>query len=176
MALILSAYNYTIAYKPGAKHANADSLSRLPLPEATSTTTPQADIILLMDTLQSSPITARHIRQATDKDPLLARVQTLVLQRWEDGEEKEMKPFNHHRDEMSVQDGCLLWENRVIIPCKLQGDYMKDTLGIARGVVWWPALSADIERKVKDCEQCQHQKAPAQSPLTPWERPTQPWP
>lgn len=40
--------------------------------------------------------------------------------------------------------------------------------GITRGVVWWPGLSADIERKVKDCKQCQqHQKAPAQSPQHP---------
>ena len=137
-----------------------------------------------MDTLQSSPITACHIRQATDKDPLLAQVQTF-LQRWEDGEEEEMKPFNHQRDEMSVQDGCLLWGNRVIIPRKLQGEVLtllhEGHPGVSWmkgiGVVWWPGLSADIERKVKDCEQCQqHQKAPAQSPLTPWEWPTQPWP
>ena len=32
-ALMLSAYNYTIEYKPGSQHANADLLSRLPLPD-----------------------------------------------------------------------------------------------------------------------------------------------
>ena len=73
-----------------------------------------------------------------------------------------------------------------IIPSKLQGEVLtflheghpgvSRMKGIAQGVVWWPGLSADSERKVKDCEQCQqHQKAPAQSPLTPWEWPTQPW-
>ena len=30
-ALILSAYNYSIEYKPGSTHSNADFLSRLPL-------------------------------------------------------------------------------------------------------------------------------------------------
>ena len=35
-ALTLSAYSYTISYKPGPDHANADTLSRLPLPEMPS--------------------------------------------------------------------------------------------------------------------------------------------
>ena len=29
-ALTLAAYNYSIEYKPGPEHANADALSRLP--------------------------------------------------------------------------------------------------------------------------------------------------
>ena len=93
-SLILSAYDYTILYRSGEKHANADSLSRLPLPEPPSITPQLADIILLMETLRTSPVTAQQIRQWTDKDPLLSRVQTLVLQGWRDGEEEEMRPFN----------------------------------------------------------------------------------
>ena len=36
-ALILGGYDYAIAYKPGEKHGNADSLSRLPLPDSPET-------------------------------------------------------------------------------------------------------------------------------------------
>ena len=50
-ALIVGAYNYTIAYKPGDIHENADVLSRLPLPEAQSATLIPREIILLLDTL-----------------------------------------------------------------------------------------------------------------------------
>ena len=27
---------------------------------------------------------------------------------------------------------------------------------IARGVVWWPGIDADIERKIKDCPECRN--------------------
>ena len=87
-ALILSAYDYTISYKPGIEHANADSLSRLPLPQPLLDTPPPGDIVLLMETLHSSPVTAQHIRQWTDKDPLLSKVRSLALQGWKDGEEE----------------------------------------------------------------------------------------
>ena len=81
-ALTLSAYDHEISYKPGDKHANADSLSRLPLPAFPAKTPQPADIVLLMETLQASPTTARHICQWTDKYPLLSRVRTLVLEGW----------------------------------------------------------------------------------------------
>lgn len=57
-----------------------------------------------MDTLQAAPVTAQHIRQWTDTDPLLSKVQTLVVQGWEETGE-EMKPFNECSSELSVQDG-----------------------------------------------------------------------
>ena len=33
--------------------------------------------------------------------------------------------------------------------------------GIARGVVWWPGIDADIENQVRTCAECQEQKSPA---------------
>ena len=124
-ALILSAYDYTISYRPGDDHANADSLSHLPLPEPPVKTPQPADIILLMETLQASPITAKDIRQWTDKDPLLSKVRTLVLQGWKHGEEEEMKQFNRRSSELSVENGCVLWGNRVIIPRKGQNRVLR---------------------------------------------------
>lgn len=111
-ALTLSAYDYTIMYKPGTEHANADLLSRLPLPEPPHTTPLPGEVVLLMETLQASTVTADQIRRWTDKDPLLSKIRTLVLQGWEDGEEVQMKPFNKIKMELSVQDGCLLWGKR----------------------------------------------------------------
>lgn len=60
-ALTLSAYNYAISYKPGNEHANADSLSRLPLGGPLKDPPQPAELVFLMDTLQASPVTPQNI-------------------------------------------------------------------------------------------------------------------
>ena len=67
-ALTLSAYDYVIEYKPGKEHANADVLSRLPLPNTSQTTPVPAETVFLMDTLQATPVTASQIKHNKDKD------------------------------------------------------------------------------------------------------------
>ena len=47
---------------------------------------------------------------------------------------------------------------------------------IARGVVWWPGIDAELEKKVKESPECQaNQKSLTIAPLHPWECPSQPW-
>lgn len=39
---------------------------------------------------------------------------------------------------------------------------------LARSYVWWPSMDKDIEKMVKNCDECQlHQKAPDEAPLHP---------
>ena len=86
----------------------------------------------------------------------------------------------------STQDGCLMWGTRVVIPKAGREQVLKllqeghpgilRMKRIARGMVWWPNIDANIERKVQDCEPCQlTQKSPATAPLHPWEWSNRPW-
>lgn len=53
LALTLSAYTYSISYKPRVNNANAnaDVLSHLPLPEEPTDVPPPGETVLLMETL-----------------------------------------------------------------------------------------------------------------------------
>ena len=81
-ASTLSAYNYTIDYKPGKDHANANVLSRLSLPEMLSEVPLPGEMILLMECLQIPTIMAAQIRCWTERDPVLAKVRDYVMQGW----------------------------------------------------------------------------------------------
>ena len=184
-ALTLGAYNYSIVFKPGELHGNADGLSRLPLPDQPLTVPLPGDMVLLFDMLEQSPITAEQISKWTDKDPVLARVRNNVRNGWDDTDDS-LQAYQSRRLELSVQDGCVLLGSRVIVPKPGQGrilQYLHEghpgmvrMKRLARGYVWWPGLGEDIENHVKQCTKCQQaQKMPAVAPLHPWEWPERPW-
>ena len=50
-SLLLSSYEYEIEYRPGSKVANADALSRLPLPETTPESSKDGSVELLIHQL-----------------------------------------------------------------------------------------------------------------------------
>ena len=98
-------------------HANADALSRLPLPESPTTTTTPPEIILLLKHLDESPVTAKDIRTWTSRDPKLSRVLQYVQQGWpSENVEEDLSNFYSRHQELLVYDGCLLRGGRVIVP------------------------------------------------------------
>ena len=117
MGLILSAYDYAIQYKEGIQNANADALSRLPLPDTPDSTPVPEETILLMELLETTPIREEQVKNWTKKTPILARVLKFIKQGWPskcpDG---DFQPYFHRRDELSFQDDCILWGNRVVVP------------------------------------------------------------
>ena len=115
-ALTLSAYDYDIVFRPGRQHANADVLSRLLLPDHPTTVPLPQESVLLMETLQMSPVTDKQTKSWTSRDSVLAKVQDKVLQRWVDTSDSDMEPYQRRKQELSTEDGCVLWGNRVVAP------------------------------------------------------------
>ncbi|VDH91898.1 Hypothetical predicted protein [Mytilus galloprovincialis] len=185
-AWTLSTYEYKIFYKKGKKNSNPDALSRLPLNRVGKTEVP-AEMIMLMDHMDSTPVTAQQIKAWTRKDPILGQITNYVLKGWPNYRDNdEMKPYFSRKTELSVFDSCLLWGNRVVIPNPGRDIILQELheghQGIsrmkvlARGYVWWPNMDAEIEQTVRACHKCQvNRHAPPEAPMHPWEWPSNPW-
>ena len=116
-AVTLAAYEYTIVYKVGRDHANVDALSRLPLEGKEQTMPEDKERVMLFEDIETPSVYSQQIKQWTDKDPVLARVRDYILRGWP-GEvgNKAFTPYTRRKDELSIQDGCLLWGGRVVVP------------------------------------------------------------
>lgn len=117
--VFLAAYNYTLVYRPSKLIAHADALSRCPLPVSVVDPAPALSI-LLVDELRT-PLTAADIVAHSLRDPILAQVLDWVNRGWPLGQVTEpFLPFWFRQYELSVQQGCLLWGNSVVVLPKLQ--------------------------------------------------------
>ena len=183
-ALMLGAYDYSIAHKPGKAIAHADGLSRLPLPDTPDITPIPAEVAHLIHKLSTSIVTAETICKWTDNDPVLSRVRRLVLHGWTISHpDPQLLPFHSRWRELSVVDGCNLWGSRVIVPSVGQNLVLEQLHdchpGIsrmkspARCYVWWPKIDSNIEDLVSTCQL--QRSAPPKALLHPWEYPQRPW-
>ena len=186
-AVTLSAYQYKIRHKKGTLNSNADALSRLPLPTNTESTPVPADIVLLMNYIDASPVTGTDIKTWTRRDSTLSRVYDWIQLGWPNKSPgEEFRPYFARKDELSTHNGCILWGSRVVVPKPGQDSVLQELheshigmsrmKALARSYAWWPNMDVAIEKTVKACPICQlHQNQPAPAELHPWEWPKAPW-
>jgi hypothetical protein len=191
-AVILSAYSYEIQYRKGELLANADAMSRLPLPVSDQSVeqgeTKQMSPVLqleikLLELERESPLTAIDVAKATNSDVILSKVLDFVLYGWPNHIEDEgLKPYHTRRRKLSVNKQCVTWGNRVIIPAKLRSSVLElmheqhpemvRSKMLCRSYFWWPGLDNDIERQVASCDICQQsQRQSRKSVVSPWPAP-----
>ncbi len=175
-----------MVFRNTTAHANADALSMLPLPVMPTTTEVEPEMVLLMEHLADSPVTAQDIRTWTRRDPKLSRVLQFLQQGWPSQGDPELVSYSDKRLELSTYEGCIMWGARIVVPepgreavlCELHEGHPGITRmkALARMYVWWPGISADIEKSVRLCTACQEvQSTPPVAPLNPWKWPTRPW-
>jgi hypothetical protein len=132
-------------------------------------------------------VTASVLRERPSRDPVLAKVLDFTVNGWPIKLDKgEIKPYFDRRLELTVEQGCLMWGTRVIIPLSLRSKVMDELHGghlgivkmkeLARSHLWWPGLDQDIESAIGTCDGCQSMKQDAKlTPVHPWEFPEGPW-
>ena len=116
-AVTLAGYTYDLVYRRGVDHGNANCMSRLPPPGLLEESPVPADVVLTLEQLDTTPITFAMVRKWTRNDPVFAQVVRLLEERWPDTVKSEEPSSYYHRStELSLQDGCVLWDARVLIP------------------------------------------------------------
>ena len=175
-SLFLAAYNYKLEYRAGSLNGNADCLSRLPLGAQEQDVAPSTNRVHMMK-LVDAPMTVAAVRSETRRDPILSRVYDYIMKGWSSYASIEtLKPYFSKREELTCEDGAILWGSRVIIPSKLRLKVLQQLhqthIGIvrmkalARSYVWWPDLDMEIERTCKACGTCMlDQNNPSRAPI-----------
>lgn len=138
--VFLAAYNYTLVYLPGKLIAHMDALSCRSLPVSVVDPVP-APSVLLVNELQA-PLTTAGIMAHSLRDPILAQVLDWVGRGWLLGQVAEpFLPFWFQQHDLSVQQGCLLWGNRVVVPPKQQPSVLECLYDSHPGIVRMKGLS-----------------------------------
>ena len=184
--LTLSAHDYKIIYKPGKTIGNADGLSRWPQPMAANNADLPGEILLLAETPEDLPFDIDEIAKETSIDAILSRVMQCILRGWPTRMQNgDLHIYWLHRMELSVQDGCVLIGNRVILPPNMRKDILQllhqthsgivHTKSLARSYVWWPHMDKDIEAMISSCGNClENRKMPVKTTYE-WISPGRPW-
>lgn len=184
-ALLLSPYQYKLVYRAGKSIGHADALSRLPLPTSNFPVERPGEVFMLSG-VYPSVLSPAVVARATRNDPVLSRVLEALWTASTLPVGPEWEPFAKRSNELSVQEDCVLWGNRLVVPASLQASVLgilheshpgiSKMKSVARSHVWWETIDADITSKVRGCKLCQQQQRSApQAEMTPWPFPEKPW-
>ncbi|XP_075528607.1 uncharacterized protein LOC142560405 isoform X2 [Dermacentor variabilis] len=113
-ALRLAAYSYQLVYHLGKDLKPADALSHLPLAEVPAAVPEPAEVFML-EYAYPQVLSRSAVSQATSWDPVLFQMVKAMSRR----EELVQQAYSHTAVELSLQQGCLLWGSRDVVPRSL---------------------------------------------------------
>ena len=195
MMLRLQRYNIDVTYKPGKQMYVADHLSRAFLKD-TSPEDEQFQVFALeveelnpFNVLKINNEKVPNLRNATNQDPVLQTLKSLVLTGWP--EQREQVPIHaraywNYKEELTLYNGILFKNDRIIIPTSMRAEItvkahsshqgIQASIRKAKDLVFWPGMCKDIEESVTKCEVCaQFQTKNVKEPMQSQEIPDRPW-
>ena len=130
-------------------------------------------------------ISSDVVESETDNDPISKVVKSSVKKGWPKDVDDQYIVYKRKMNELAIENGCLMWGHKMIIPKSLQAELLKELYSshigivrmksIAQSYIWWPGIDNQIENIVKKCELClTYAKNPKKSALHVWEYPDHP--
>uniref|UniRef100_H3B501 Uncharacterized protein n=1 Tax=Latimeria chalumnae TaxID=7897 RepID=H3B501_LATCH len=161
-------YDYDIEYRRSHDHANADALSSVEEDDLA---------VFQISRIEALLVDCQNIAEGTRRDPVLSKVLTFILNGWPNfTKDPTLRPFFDKKDQLSTDQGSILWGTRVVIPPKY---YLYDChlrISQMKALAHWPGLDQDIQNLVSQCAPCTLVwNQPAAMPLHPWSWATTPW-
>ena len=117
-AITLSAYHYDIKFHP---HANADSLSRLPLENISANDAYNSVSLFNIQQIATVLVDPKQLHLETSNDPVLSKLLIYTKEGWRQDVDAQLRLFFRRKLELTVESGCLMWGMKIIVPNKLQG-------------------------------------------------------
>ena len=188
--LSLQKCDLQVNYHPGCKLVIADTLSRLYLQETRETLGPDLEVneAHLTAHLPISPAKYAEFQKAAAEDQDMQALKCVVINGWPSSKTDLLRSIRQYwscKHEISYIDDLLFKSHKLIVPQCLRKEMFEliheSHQGIvkckqrARGVLFWPVMSTQIER-VSKCPVCsQFQRANPKEPMMIQELPERPW-
>lgn len=182
--LELSIYEFDIVYRPSRKMGNADFCSRFPLQQSVPTEC-DVEYVKSLNLTNELPLNFSKIANETINDPVTVKLMSYLQHGWPEKNDKSLSNIQANQHDLEIVDGCLMFQDRVVIPVKFRNKLLKmlhvNHSGIvkmkqlARRTVYWPGLNKEIEDFVRQCDTCTKMSAvPKPSTTTNWIPTTKP--
>ena len=178
-----------VKYRPGNQMHIADTLSRAYVSNGTEIE--ESDLYLVFGVMTYYPASNSRIdsyKHATLQDETSQIVKRYIQKGWpaRRGLPLGLLQYYDKRSDIYVEDDLLFFGKKLIVPKQerpfaLQRLHMghqgiEKTKALARGIVYWPGISDDIENTVKMCNVCQkYRRCNTREPIKQHEVPDYPW-
>ena len=130
----------------------------------------------------------KDIRRELNKVDVLKLVLHYVRNGWPEDKRKmqgHIVKYGQERGNLSVNEGLLMRGQQLVVPPSLRIDILRYLHDCHQGItktrenaassVWWPGISRDIEKMVKNCAICEQYRKDRVEPMKGTEFPHIPW-
>ena len=185
-------FQYSIIHVPGKALLTADALLRAPLSQELP-----ADQQLRIDSdiyvsaiLQNLPVTDKRlteIKKVQELDALCETVKQACMHGWPEQSKLkgEIKKYAPEASNLTIQDGILLYDDRLVIPTSFQQEILVKLHAGHQGIqkckkrahesVWWPGIGKAITQFMEKCPTCSIYRQRPYEPIITSTLPQHPW-